>query len=196
MKCKYCGKEFEQNKRGKKKEYCNDKECLKKARNEVQRKWYAKKMDALKGTKNRIIEQEGREKKIVYSSTDRAMNSLANEDFTNVIELARELGAIRFKLTEEIKKCRPDQSTFDKEDQVFLHNIENLAKRDEIYADEIIQAFTTHINKRQNRRVVKDKEEMLKHLLQGIISNPSAYVAQFLKTRDSRTYSPKIKEAK
>lgn len=191
IKCKYCGDEFVLG-RGRKTDHCRKKECLRKARNEANRKWYAKKMKVLKGTKTKIVEQK-QEKVVVYSSTDRALNSLNNEDFTEVIELARELGAIRFKLVEAIKKCRPNQSVCDKEDQVFLHEFEELAKKDEVSVDEIINLFTDQINKRQNRRGIKDKEEMLQHLLQGIISNPSAYVYEFIKKRDNRSYNPNIK---
>lgn len=193
MKCKYCGQEFEQNKRGRKKEYCSKIECIRKARNDANKKWYANKLKVLEGTKNRIIEQKT-EKKIIYSSTDRAMNSLRNEDFTDIIELARELGAIRFKISEKLKSYAPEQSLSDKIDQVFLHRLEELAKKDEVYSDEIIDIFKEHINTRQNRRTTKDKQEMLQHLLQGIIANPAAYVAEFIKKRDTRTYNPRIKE--
>ena len=80
MKCKYCGQEFEQNKRGKKKDYCNKEECLKKARNDTQKKWYANKLKVLEGVKTKIVEQK-EEKKVVYSSTDRAINRVKNGDF-------------------------------------------------------------------------------------------------------------------
>ena len=190
-KCKYCGEEFTVG-RGRLSDHCRKEECLRKARNEANRKWYAKKMQILNGTKNRIIEH----KKVVYSSTDKALNNLANEDFTEVIELARELGAVRFKILEAIKRCSPEQSICDKENQIFLHNFEELAKKDEVYVDDIVKLFVEQIDKRQNRRVVKDKEEMLKHLIQGCISNPTAYVSQFIKNRDTRTYTPKIKENK
>lgn len=193
MKCKYCGCEFEQPPRGKRKEYCNKKECLKQAKNEAQRKWYAKKLEVLKGSKHRIVEQKG-EKKIVYSSTDKVINNLNNEDFTVVIELARELGAVRFKILEEIKKCYPNQSICDKEDQIFLHDFEELAKKDEVYTEEIVELFVKQLNKRQNRRAIKDKEEMLKHLIQGVISNPDKYVFEYIKNRNQRSYNPKIKE--
>ena len=190
MKCKYCGQEFEQNKYGRKREYCNRAACIRKARNETQQKWYAKKLKVLDGCRNRIIE----EKKVVYSSTDRALNDLKNEDFTDVIELARELGAVRFKIIEKIKSYTPDKSLSDKLDQVFLHELEELAKKDEVYSDEIIDIFKEHINMRQNRRITKDKEEMLQHLIQGCIANPMAYVSEFIKKRDLRTYNPKIRE--
>lgn len=192
MKCKYCGEEFEQNRKGRKREYCNKQECLKKAKNDIQKKWYAKKMKVLNGSKNRIIEQ-GTIKKVVYSSTDRAINYLENQDFSDIIEVARELGAVRFKIIEMIKKCSPEQSSFDKEDQIFLHKVESLARKEEVYVDEIVSIFTEEINSRENRRNIKDRKEMLQHLCQGIISNPSAYIAQYLKDRDNRIYKPKIK---
>lgn len=194
MKCKYCGKEFEQNARGKKKDYCNNEQCIKKAKNEAQRKWYANKMSVLNGTKNRIVEQK--EKRIVYSSTDRVENSLKIDGFSEVIELARELGAIRYKIVEAIKKCSEQQSLFDRYDQDFLHKIENFAKMDELSEDEVVSVVKEHINKRQIRRAIKDKEDILKHLIQGVINNPNAYVIQSLKAKENRQYTPRVKEEK
>lgn len=193
MKCKYCGQEFEQNKRGKKKDYCNKEECLKKARNDTQKKWYANKLKVLEGVKTKIVEQK-EEKKVVYSSTDRAINSVKNGDFSDVIELSRRLGTVRFEIQEKLKECFGKQSMFDKQDEIFLHKLENFAKQDEVYEEEILQAFREHIDKRQNRRVIKDKEQMYKHLIEGIVQNPNAYVVEFIKNRDNRKYNPKIKE--
>jgi len=193
MKCKFCGEEFVQNLRGKKKEYCSKEECIRLAKNEAQRKWYANKLKTLNGSKNRIIEYKT-EKRIVYSSTDRAINSINNQDFSDVIELARKLGAVRFEILEKIKECSEKQSYFDKQDEVFLHQLEEFAKKDKVYADDILQAFKEHIDKRQNRRVIKDKEQMYKHLIQGLIANPNAYVSLFIKDRDKRSYNPRFKE--
>lgn len=196
MKCKYCGCEFEQPKRGKKREYCNKEDCLRQARNEAQRKWYANKMNKeLEGTKHRIVENK-EEKKVVYSSTDKLINITKNEDFSDIIELARELGAIRFKITEKIKSLSPEQSHFDKQDEIFLHNIEELTKKDEIYEEDILEVVKPYLDKRPNRRVIKDKQEMLKHLIQGLISNPNQYVYEFIKNRNNRQYHLKNMEVK
>lgn len=193
MKCKYCGEEFETNTRGKKKEYCNKLECIRKAKNEAQRKWYANKMQVLNGTKARIVEQK-EEKRIVYSSTDRAINELNNGNFQDVRECARELSAIRFKITEKIKKLSEEQSLYDKYDQDFLHKIENFAKQDELCEDEVLETVREHINRRNNRRVIKDKEDMFRHLIQGLISNPEQYVVQAINNRNNRVYIPRVKE--
>ena len=42
--CKYCGEEFEYSNRGKERGHCRKEECLKKAKNEAQKKWYANKV--------------------------------------------------------------------------------------------------------------------------------------------------------
>ena len=186
MKCKYCGEEFLQNKRGKRKDYCNRIDCLRKAKNEAQRKWYANKLNKLKGTNMKIIEQ----KNVVYSSTDREINAAKNEDFSEVIQLARELGTVRYRITEAIKKCSPEQSNSDKQDEIFLHEIENLIKQDVVTTDDIVNTVKPYLNKRANRRFIKDKQEMLKHLIQGVISNPNQYVVEFIKNRDNRKYNP------
>lgn len=191
-KCKYCGEEFVLG-RGKKTDHCKREACLRKAKNEAQRKWYANKMKVLEGAKTRIVEQK-EEKKVVYSSTDRAIHSSEVEDFSTIITIARELGAIAFKIEDELKKCSPEQSKCDKYDEIFLHDIEDLLKKDVVYEEDIIEIVKKYINNRPDRRYVKDKQQILNRLKQGIILNPNEYVAQFIKNRDKRTYNPKIKE--
>lgn len=187
--CKYCGDIIEQPKRGKKRDYCRKPECIRKMKNELQRKWYAKRMEILKGVKSKIVEQK-EEKKVIYSSTDKAIHSVKKEDFSDVIELARELGAIRFKIVEAINKCSPEQSKYDKQDQIFLHNIENEMKKDVIYEEDMLKIIKDYINNRPDRRIIKDKQEMLRHLIQGLISNPNQYVVEYIKNRDNRQYNP------
>ncbi len=192
-KCKFCGEEINQPKRGRKREYCNKEECLRQAKNEANRKWYANKMNKeLAGVKHRIVNKE--EKKILYSSTDKVMNVTVKEDFSSITEIARELGAIKFKIDEELKKLSPEQSKFDKQDQIFLHNIEELIKQEEITEEDVLKVFREYLDKRPNRRVVKDKQEMLMRLKQGIIKNPNQYIYEFIKNRDNRHYH--LKEVK
>ena len=188
--CKYCGDIIEQPQRGRKRDYCGKAECLRKAKNEANRKWYANKMKVLEGSKNRIIEQK-EEKKIIYSSTDKAIHIAEKEDFSEVIELARELGAIRFKIVEAINKLSPEQSKYDKQDQVFLHNIESEMKKDVVYEEDMLKIIREYIENRPDRRIVKDKQEMLRHLIQGLMSNPNQYVVEFIKNRNNREYKIK-----
>ena len=76
---------------------------------------------------------------------------------------------------------------------MFLHNIEDLLKKDVIYDTDVVEIVKKHINNRPNRRFVKDKQAMLQRLISGIISNPNEYVIQFIKNRDKRTYTPEKK---
>ena len=187
--CKFCGDIIEQPKRGRKRDYCRKPECIRKMRNEANRKWYANKMKVLEGSKNRIIEQK-EEKKVIYSSIDKAIHNVEKEDFSDVIQLARELGAIRFKITEAINKLSPEQSKYDKTDQKFLHDIENEMKKDVVYEEDMLKIIRKYIDNRPDRRVIKDKREMLKHLVQGVISNPNQYVVEYIKNRGKRQYNP------
>ena len=67
---------------------------------------------------------------------------------------------------------------------------------DELSEDEVVSVVKEHINKRQIRRAIKDKEDILKHLIQGVINNPNAYVIQSLKAKENRQYTPRVKEEK
>lgn len=68
-------------------------------------------------------------------------------------------------------------------------------KQDEIVEEDVLKIFKEYLDKRPNRRIIKDKQEMLKHLIQGLISNPNQYVYKFIKNRDNRHYNSKeVKE--
>lgn len=158
-------------------------------KNEIQRKWYAKRMEVLKGVKSRVIEQK-EEKKVIYSSTEKIMHSVEKEDFTREIELARQLGSIRFEIQEEIKKLSPELSKHDKEDQIFLHNIEDLVKQDIVYEDDVISVVKKYIENRPDRRIIKDKMAILNGLMSGMVKNPNQFVVEYIKNRDNRQYNP------
>lgn len=195
MKCKYCGEQFVQNKYGVKKEYCNKPECIRKARNESQRKWYAKKMEALKGSKIKVIENktinnEKEEKKIVYSSTDKENTKLEMQDFGNILKLARDLGTVRFQLIQLAQKESLKMSDYDKQDQDFLHNLEFL---DELTEEEAIKMVLEEKKSREKRRNVKNRHFLISALLDGIlIKNPNQYVIQIIQKSKSLKYAPRV----
>lgn len=193
MKCKYCGEEFTPNTRGRKREYCGKEECVRKSKNEAQRKWYSSKMNVLDGTKVRIVEQK--EKKVVFSSADRAIIDAQSGGFSKVIELARKLGAVRYEILEELHKCNKEQSVYDKQDQVFLHSLEEFMKQDKVYEDDVVKLVVEHMGKRRERRIIKDKQTMLFRLQQGIVENPDEFVFKYIKAGQKRIYTPDKKEA-
>lgn len=79
MKCKYCGEEINQSKRGRKKEYCNKEDCLRQARNEANRKWYANKMN------------KEQEEAIKYFNECIEKDTIYEEDLTlNFMKIAKE----------------------------------------------------------------------------------------------------------
>lgn len=191
MKCKYCGEEFEPNTRGRKKAYCNKAECIKKARNEANRKWYSSKMKTLKGTKNRIIEQK-EEKKVVYSSTDKIDNNLKQQNISDIVQIARDLGTIRFQLIQMLQKENEKISNYDKADQDFLHKIENL---EELTDEEAIALVVEEKKSRENRRSNKNRQYLIKGLLDGIIiKNPSQFIIRAVQRSKDYTYIPKVME--
>lgn len=195
MKCKYCGEQFVPNKYGVKKSYCNKSECIRKARNESQRKWYAKKMEALKGSKVKIIEnktvaEKKEEKKVIYSSADKENTKLEMQDFGDILKLARDLGTIRFQLIQLAQKESSKMSNFDKQDQDFLHNLEFL---DELTEEEVIKMILEEKKSREKRRNVKNRYFLISALLDGIlIKNPNQYVIQIIQKSKNLKYTPRV----
>lgn len=190
--CKYCNEEFEYSNRGKERVHCRKEECLKKAKNEAQKKWYANKVKKeLKGTDIRIVSKEENKPQIVYSSKDRSDNRLENEDFSDIIEVSRELGAVRFKIIEMLNKENKKQSFYDGQDQDFLHKLENL---EEITDTEAVNMIIEEKRKRETRRSHKMRQTMLRTMINGMPKNPNAYVVETIKNRDNFKYRQRVKE--
>ena len=190
--CKYCGEEFEYSNRGKERVHCRKEECLKKAKNEAQKKWYANKVKKeLQGTDIRIVSKEENRPQIVYSSKDRSDNRLENEDFSDIIEVSRELGAVRFKIIEMLNKENKKQSFYDGQDQDFLHKLENL---EEITDTEAVNMIIEEKRKRETRRSHKMRQTMLRTMINGMPKNPNAYVVETIKNRDNFKYRQRVKE--
>ncbi len=190
--CKYCGEEFEYSNRGKERVHCRKEECLKKAKNEAQKKWYANKVKKeLKGADIRIVSKEENKPQIVYSSKDRSDNRLENEDFSDIIEAARDLGTVRFKLLELLNKESKKQSLYDRQDQDFLHKLEGL---EELTDTEAINMIVEEKKKREVRRSHKIRKAMLMKMVEGIMKNPNAYVVETIKNRDNFKYKQRVKE--
>lgn len=190
--CKYCGEEFEYSNRGKERVHCRKPECLKKAKNEAQKKWYANKVKKeLQGTDIRIVSKEENKPQIVYSSKDRSDNRLEKEDFSDIIEVSRELGAVRFKIIEMLNKENKKQSFYDGQDQDFLHKLENL---EEITDTEAVNMIIEEKRKRETRRSHKMRQTMLRTMINGMPKNPNAYVVETIKNRDNFKYRQRVKE--
>lgn len=193
MKCKYCGEEFEQAKKGRKKEYCNKEDCIRQARNEANRKWYANKMNKkLKATNYKIIEKQSKNPTIVYSSNERTDYRLTMPDTGDIKGLARELGATIYQLVELIKKERSSLSRHDKTDQDFLHKLESL---EELTDQEAIDLVIKEKKNRESRRNNKIRIYLIQNLLDGItIKNPPAFVERGIQMCKTQKYTPRITE--
>lgn len=189
--CKYCNEEFEYSNRGKQRIHCQKTECIRKAKNDAQRKWYANKIKKeLAGENIRIVSKEAKPQ-IVYSSKDRENNRLEKEDFSDIIEVSRELGAVRFKIIEMLNKENKKQSFYDGQDQDFLHKLENL---EEITDTEAVNMIIEEKRKRETRRSHKMRQTMLRTMINGMPKNPNAYVVETIKNRDNFKYRQRVKE--
>lgn len=180
MKCKYCGCEIEQSKRGRKRDYCRKPECIRKARNEANRKWYANKMKVLEGTKNRIIEQK-EEKRVIYSSKDKTDTKVKMPDVGDILQFARDFGTFRYNLIEALRKEEEQISKFDKADQTFLHRLEFL---EELTDDEATQMIIEEKKSREQRRNIKNRKYLIKAMLDAIkMKNPNAFIVQAIQSK-------------
>ena len=173
--CKFCGDIIEQPKRGRKRDYCKKPECIRKMKNAIHRKWYAKKMEALKGTKNRVIEQK-EEKRVIYSSRDKADTKIKMPNVGDILQLARDFGTFRYNLVQALKKEDEKISKYDKQDQTFLHRLEFL---EELTDEEATTMIIEEKKSREERRNIKNRRYLIKAMLDSIkMKNPNAFIVQ------------------
>ena len=178
--CKYCGEEFERG-RGRITDHCRKEECLRQARNEANRKYYAKKMkNELGKTKVKIIEQKERPT-IIYSSKEKAETKIQMTDIGDIIQLAREFGTVRFKLIELLKRTNEEVGKYDKLDQTFLHRLEFL---EELSDEEAKQMIIEEKQSRELRRNVKNRRYLIEAMLNSIsMKNPNAFIIQAVQSK-------------
>ena len=180
MICKYCKCEFEQPKKGRKKEYCNKPDCIRQARNEANRKSYAKRMKVLKDTLYNVVEQK-EEKKIIYSSKDKIDTKIEMTDVGDILQLARDFGTLRYSLITALREEDERVSKFDKQDQTFLHRLEFL---EELTDEEATKMIIEEKKSRENRRNVKNRRYLIKAMLDSIkMKNPNAFVVRAIQSK-------------
>lgn len=98
------------------------------------------------------------------------------EDISDIIEVSKELGAIRFKLIQMVEKAREDVKYHNIADQTFLHRLEFL---DELSDEEAVKMLLEEKKSREKRRNYKNRQYLIETLLKSIsIKNPNAFVVK------------------
>lgn len=80
------------------------------------------------------------------------------EDVSDIIEVSKELGAIRFKLIQMVEKAREEVKRYNIEDQTFLHRLEFL---DSLTDEEAIDMLLKEKQSREHRRRNKNRKEKI-----------------------------------
>lgn len=197
MKCIFCGAEFEQNKKGRKKNYCAKIECKKRANSLAQHKYHQKKrMEAEKKiaefcTQKRY-EPEKKEEQLVRTNPNNEIRlyredeiiyvkdllPVADELAIEVLDFAKRLGALKYE-GEQLKiKLAKEQSKNDQNDSKLLHFIESTQK---MTVGEIIKLFCDEGKNREQRRDAKCFWGIVNGLIVGIPNNPHEYAQKAIK---------------
>ena len=210
MKCIFCGDEFEVNKKGRKRNYCTKIECKKKANALAQKKHFLTKKRKVNECKieaereipqikkiKEIIKKEQEEvitpkiqneDEIIYSINDSMQNVSGIPDATELIEIGRQYGAIKFQLQELQKKETEKVSTCDKELSDLYHELEFMKE----VKDSDSRRLTIKLKKvLERRRLHKDRIAIITGLLTSMnIKNPSQYVIASIQKK--KGYAPRI----
>lgn len=199
MKCKFCGHEVQQPKRGRRKNYCDRAECIKKARNEARKKWYAKKVrTTLKGAKNRIVDRTNKPIVTYQSKNTVKKDRDVINDVSELLEIAREYGTLRFRLIEMKKKALSETEEHNKQTgATFFHKLELMSDDyfENMSGEKAKAILTEERNLLKNRRPQKNKLILIEAMLNSIlIKNPSAFIGKAVQEKGDITQA--IKELK
>ena len=188
MKCRFCGEEFEPNKRGVKTDFCKREECKKQRKKEVQRQYLERKKSIAAPVVMKVEENNS----IEEYKNNVVCNKVSTDSYGDIIEKARELGTIRYELVTALISLKEKISKTDKIEQDLLHMIENV---EELTAEGAIDISIKIKKNRNQRREYKDRYFLLSSLTNGIIiKNPERYIRKGIEMVRNQTYNYKILE--
>lgn len=119
---------------------------------------------------------------------------MSMQDIGDILEVARNLGTIRFQLVEMITKNSEQISKFDKEDQTFLHKLEFL---EELTDEEAKEMIIAEKKSRELRRNVKNRRCLIETLLTSIlVKNPNAFVVKAIQYEDDKDIYRRVAKLK
>lgn len=192
--CEICGKTAEiPNTR--RLDYCDNPSC-----GEEMRKRKRKETVERFNAKNQITKQDERIVKVSRQwqpQEARTVNTTASEslDISDIRELARQLGTIRFTLIQMIEKERAKLESANKDGDTLIHCFEF----DDLTKEQVWEKYLETKEKRTNRRQNRYRYTIIKGLLDAIkIKNPDKYIVQSINgcksTRDFDKYIEELKK--
>ena len=185
-KCEFCGKEFIVDVNSKKR-FCDREECQHSRHEIAWRKYEEKKKKASKKEQKIIIKKEEKkeEEKIVYTKNE-------TSDWAELVDIAKELGKIRYKLILQITKVNEIVKECNGKEQDLLHKLEMMDKITEREASELAIKIKKN---RENRRVFKNAQFLIGGLLKGLnIKNPEAFIKKGIEIISNPNYEPRVLE--
>lgn len=201
LKCEFCGNYFESDR---KRKYCKDIECIRRRSVESSKKTYMKKKSE-QGTiirrtyineQGRIIDNEIDGIKILEEHKNEnnivcEKEIVIDEGFGDLIQIAREIGTIRFSLIQQIQKINEKVKEHNSIEQDLLHRLENVEQLSENEAVEIAVSLKKN---RNDRRIVKNSQYLIRLLLNKAvpIKSPEKYVRKAIELVKDRKYEPRI----
>lgn len=216
--CEICGEKAEVDLK-RKLNYCDNPKCelelKRKKRQETLKKYYDR-------THNKVVEnieevekdirsplevikqikaREEKDKEITLSvkvndDSKRKVNTTAieNLEVSDLIEISRELGEIRYRLIEKIEKERENIKSFEHCDNTLVHAFEF----EELDKEEVWAKYLENKETRTKRRMSKYRYAILKAMLDNItIKNPNKFVVEAINGgKETRDFENHIEELK
>lgn len=129
-------------------------------------------------------EEVKKENIVVFDKKDRQDIHIEHKDTTEIIQIARQLGALRYELIKIVERDREAVNEFNRKDQkMFQTIIHKLEFSDELTDAEIVQYvradFKEVKEERETRRIIKNRMYLVQELLNSMsIKNPNEFVVK------------------
>lgn len=195
LKCEFCGNYFESDRKVK---YCKNIECIRARSVEASKKYIMKKkLEQGQIVRQRYVNENGETISTVIKNDNNSKENIVcekqivvDEGFGDLIQIAREIGTIRFSLIQQIQKINEKVKEYNNIEQDLLHRLENVEQLSESEAVEIAVSLKKN---RNDRRIVKNSQYLISLLLNKAvpIKSPEKYVRKAIEIVKDRKYEPR-----
>jgi transcriptional regulator with XRE-family HTH domain len=122
-------------------------------------------------------------------------NKDEGSDYQDILDIAQEMGNLRYKLIQMIQETGDDENVFNAQDIDFLHKVENIEDIEKLTPEEALKMLKKAHTERKKRRNCKERKHLIQLLLDGfLLKNPRIYITRVIENSKDWTYIPRVAE--
>lgn len=122
-------------------------------------------------------------------------NKDEGSNYQDILDIAQEMGNLRYKLIQMIQETGDDENVFNAQDIDFLHEVENIEDINKLTPEEALKMLKKAHTERKKRRNCKERKHLIQLLLDGfLLKNPRMYITRVIENSKDWTYIPRVAE--